>query len=298
MKDIVMADLTVIILTKNEEKNIEKCINSLRRIAKRIVVIDSFSSDNTLTLAKNLGAEVYTHEFENHAAQFNWGLENCDIKTEWIMKLDADEELTEELTLEIENKLPKVKKDVNGIILKRRIIFMGRWLKHGGLYPIKIMRIIRNGYGKSEDKVMDEHLIIMEGKAVTFENDFSDNNYKNLSWWTMKHNWYTDKNVMDYQKRKESQEYNNESVANTSSSFQAKVKRKIRTGFYYQLPLFFRAHLYYIYRYYFRLGFLDGKEGKIFNFLQAYWNLFLIDAKIYECEKYGKKINISGPMPE
>ena len=278
-----MANLTIIILTKNEEKNLEKCIVSFRGIAQRIVVVDSYSMDNTVRLAKHLGACVYQHPFETHAAQFNWALEHTDIQTEWIMKIDADEELTPELANEIEESLSLLPERVNGIILRRRVYFMGRWLKHGGKYPELLLRIFRRGHGM---KMMDEHLVVTDGGIVTFHHDFLDKNNKSLEWWISKHNWYSDKEVYDQQLRQGKTE-NDENVENTATSLQAKTKRFFKTHGYYNLPKFYRAHWYYIYRYYIRLGFLDGIEGKIYTFMQAYWYRFLVDAKMYECEKQG-----------
>ncbi len=195
-----MLDLTVLIITKDEEQNIKKCIDSVKQVAKRIVVVDSFSTDKTCNIAKENGAEVYEHKFENHAAQLNWGFENTEINTEWIMRMDADEELTHELIEEIKYKLPKLKKEVNGVILKRRIYFMGRWIKHGGVYPTLLLRIFRNGKGHCEQSTMDEHLVINEGREVTFNNDFIDYNTKRLDWWIGKHNWYSGKECEAYLK--------------------------------------------------------------------------------------------------
>ena len=157
-----MADLTIIILTKNEEQNLEKCIASFKGVAQRMVIIDSYSTDKTVELAKSLGAEVYEHQFENHAAQFNWALDNIDLQTEWVMKVDADEEFTPELADEIDEKLDNLPAKVNGIILRRRVYFMGKWLRHGGKYPELLLRIFRVGHGMSEMKLMDEHLIVTE----------------------------------------------------------------------------------------------------------------------------------------
>ena len=83
-----MSDITVIILTKNEEKNIKASIISSKQIAERIIVVDSGSNDKTIEIAKELGAEVYYHEWEGHAKQFNWALDNCSVKTEWVFRLD------------------------------------------------------------------------------------------------------------------------------------------------------------------------------------------------------------------
>ncbi len=277
-----MADLTVIILTKNEEKNIEKCIRSLKDLPKRIILVDSYSTDSTADLARSLGAEVVEHPFKSHADQFNWALENVHLDTEWIMRLDADEELLPELVAELEERLPLLSENVTGMILRRRVYFLGRWLKHGGKYPELLLRVFRRGHGRSEMRQMDEHLVVSDGETVVSKHDFLDNNQKSLEWWIAKHNWYSNKEVLDHLDGAA-----DASVDEGSSSKQARTKRIIKKHGYYKLPRFFRAHLYFIYRYYFRLGFLDGKEGKIYTFLQAYWYRFLVDAKLYECEKLG-----------
>jgi len=283
-----MANLTVIILTKNEEKNIEKCIASISSVAKRIIVVDSYSNDATVEIAKNLGADVYEHAFENHAMQFNWALDNVDLNTEWVMKLDADEELMPQLIDEINDKLDSISEEINGVILRRRVYFMGRWLRHGGKYPELLLRIFRVGHGKSELKQMDEHLVVTDGKVVTLKNDFCDKNNKSLDWWINKHNWYSNKEVLEHQLMAVDASDSNKS--SNKQSFQMRIKRLVKEKGYYRLPRFFRAYLYYIYRYYLRLGFLDGQEGRIYTFLQAYWYRFLVDAKMYECEKKGQSI--------
>lgn len=272
-----MVDLTVIILTKNEEANIRKCISSISSVAKRIVVVDSFSTDRTIEIARELSADVYQNEFINHAKQFNWALDNVNIYTTWVMKIDADEELTKELQDEINLKLDSLSNDINGVILRRRVYFLGRWLKHGGKYPELLLRIFRYGHGRSEDVEMDEHLIIEDGDSIVFKYDFVDNNNKSLSWWIDKHNWYASKEVVNYENSTKVDDNNFK-----TQSFRTRAKRFIKLHGYYSLPPFFRAHLYFLYRYYLKLGFLDGKEGQIYHFLQAYWYRFLVDAKIFE----------------
>lgn len=281
-----MVDLTVVILTKNEEKNLRKCIDSLKNVPKRIVIVDSFSTDSTVEIAKSLGADVYTHSFISHADQFNWAIENINLSTKWVMKMDADEEFTAELSKEIDNKLDNLSTDINGVILRRRVYFMGKWLKHGGKYPELLLRIFRVGHGMSESKMMDEHLIITDGRSITLKYDFIDNNNKSLEWWIGKHNWYSNKEVLEQQMITSDGSF----VKNTPVSFQAKLKRIFKNYGYYSLPKFFRAHIYFIYRYYILLGFLDGTEGRIYTFMQAYWYRYLVDAKMYECEKKGLKI--------
>ncbi|MDT2764688.1 glycosyltransferase family 2 protein [Enterococcus asini] len=265
-----MIDLTVLIITKNEEKNILKCLNSLNGIAKKIIIVDSFSQDNTKAIVEKekqrLNIEFFEHKFVTHSKQINWALENIKIDTAWIMRLDADEELTFELATEISERLPNLDNSISGVILKRRVYFLDRWIKHGGVYPVKLLRIFRKNQAYSEIKEMDEHMIVKRGKVIEFEFDFLDRNRSSLYDWIGKHNWYSEKELNDYSKN----------MYDDMGRTQKNV--------YYKLPIFFRAHLYFIYRYYIKLGFLDGKEGKIFHYLQAYWYRFLVDAKIFEKE--------------
>ena len=277
-----MVDLTVVILTKNEEKNLRKCIESFCGIVKRFVIVDSFSTDGTEALCKQLDSELrangsqldfYQNKWMDYATQLNWGLTQTNITTEWSMRFDSDEELTEELVNEIEQKLPDVKEPVNGIILRRRVYFMGRWIKHGGRYPELLLRIFRTGKAMCEQKLMDEHMILSEAK----------------------HNWYSNREVLDHQMTLANQQVETLESGGQSSG-QASMKRAVKNGGYYKLPKFWRAHIYFIYRYYIKLGFLDGPEGKIFHFLQAYWYRFLVDAKLYECEKKGITMKPQGDL--
>lgn len=290
-----MVDLTVVILSKNEDKNLRKCVESFHGIVKRFVIVDSFSTDGTEALCKELDAELriigsqldfYQNKWIDYATQLNWGLTQTSITTEWSMRFDSDEELMPELAKEIDEKLPGLKPHVNGVVLRRRMYFMGRFIKHGGRYPELLLRIFRTGLAKCEQKIMDEHMILIEGTTVTFKNDLIDNNMKDLDWWTSKHNWYSNREVLDHQMTLQHQVDESLTAGGISSS-QARMKRKLKNGGYYNLPKFWRAHLYFVYRYYIKLGFLDGTEGKIYHFLQAYWYRYLVDAKIFECEKKG-----------
>ncbi|MFS0774808.1 glycosyltransferase family 2 protein [Neobacillus sp. 3P2-tot-E-2] len=300
-----MVDLTVVILTKNEEKNLRKCVESFRGIVKRFVIVDSFSSDGTERLCDELNKELqvidsrldfYQNKFVDHATQFNWGLNHTSITTEWTMRMDADEELMEDLVEEIEAKLHNINMDINGVILRRRVYFMGRWIKHGGRYPELLLRIFRTGKARCEQKIMDEHLVLLEGQTVDFKNDLIDNNTKDLDWWTNKHNWYSNREVLDHQVTIANDLQDGDLLETGKSSKQAKMKRMVKNKGYYGLPKFYRAHLYFIYRYYIKLGFLDGPEGRIYHFLQAYWYRFLVDAKLYECEKFDKKMIAQGDL--
>lgn len=277
-----MNDLTIVIITKNEEDNIKKCIKSIRNIAKRIVIVDSYSTDKTKEICEMLGLDFYEHEFQDHASQLNWAFENTNISTTWTMRMDADEELTAELCDEINRRLEHLPEEVNGVILKRRVYFMGRWIKHGDVYPQCLLRIFRTGTAVCEQKLMDEHIILLKGSSVTFKFDLIDNNTKNLEWWTQKHNWYSNKELTEYILNRKKTEESKQELKPSLFKGQAERKRWLKHLVYYRTPLFTRPGLYFFYRYFIKLGFLDGKQGLIFHFLQGFWYRFLIDAKIYE----------------
>lgn len=275
-----MADMTAIILTKNEEKNIEYCIESIKSIVKRIIVIDSFSQDKTVSLAQLHGAEVYQHEFINYAKQFMYGMELADIKTTWVLRIDADERLTKESASEIEQLCEEnTNTDINGLVLRFEVNFMGKKLRHGGIYPFRKLLVFKYGKGNIENREMDEHIVLYSGRSVEVMADSEHHDYKDLTYWIDKHNWYSSREVLDYFK------YRDNADEGKALDKKASIKRWVKFNIYYKLPMGMRAHLYYWYRYYWKLGFLDGKEGKIFAFLQAYWYRFLVDAKIYEKEK-------------
>lgn len=273
-----MTDLTAIILTKNEELNIGECIASIKTLAKRIVVVDSGSVDRTVEIAKNLGADVYEHPWVNYAKQFLYGLNETDINTTWVLRIDADERLTEPSRKELEDLCEANRDtDVNGIILRFEVTFLGKKLRHGGIYPFCKLLCFKYGKGSIEDRNMDEHIVLFEGRSISMKNDCEHHDYKDLTSFISKHNDYSSREVLDYlQNRKTGAE------DGKPLNKRAGIKRWIKFKIYYKLPMGMRAHLYYWYRYYFKLGFLDGKEGKIYAFLQAYWYRYLVDAKIYE----------------
>lgn len=278
-----MTDLTAIVLTKNEELNIADCLKSIKPLAKRIVVVDSFSNDRTVEIAKEFGADVYQHEFINYSKQFLYGLNETAIDTKWVLRIDADERLTDASRAEVEALCEaNMDTDVNGIILRFEVTFLGKKLRHGGIYPFRKLLVFKRGIGTIEERYMDEHIVISEGRTVEVKNDSEHHDFKDLAYFIQKHNWYSSREVLDYIQNTELQNEDGKEL-----NHKAGVKRWIKFHIYYKLPMGMRAHLYYWYRYYIKLGFLDGKEGKIYAFMQAYWYRYLVDAKIYEYQKTG-----------
>lgn len=280
-----MADITAIILTRNEKDFIEDCISSIKPIVSRIVVVDSFSEDNTVDLAKNAGAEVYQHEFYNYSKQYKYAVSTANVKTKWILRIDADERLTAESAEEL-NNLCNENEDTNvsGIVLRFYNMFLGKPMYHGGMYPWKKLSVYKTGFGDIEDRNMDEHIILSSGTTIETKKDSAHLAFRGLTFFTNKCNWYSTREAMDYFEQK------------NIDSKNASLKTRLKMSVYYKLPLGFRSWAYYFYRYYLRLGFLDGKEGKIFAFLHAYWYRFLVDAKIYEHEKLGEEFKPTGAL--
>lgn len=272
--------LTVVILTKNEERHIARAIDSVAGIATRVFVADSGSTDRTVEIAQGRGAEVQFNPWRNYATQLNWALDQLPPDGGWVLRLDADEFVTPALRDQIAAALPSLAPGIDGVHVSRRMTFMGRPIRHGGLFPIRVLRLFRNGRGRCENRWMDEHIIV-DGGTADFSGEIIDDNLNSLTWWTEKHNTYASREVVDILNL----EYHfmpHETVASLSGGTQAGLKRWIKENVYSRLPSGFRAFVYFFYRYVVRLGFLDGREGLAFHVLQGFWYRFLVDAKLHE----------------
>lgn len=280
--------MTVLILTHNEEVHIERCIQSVRLVATRVVVVDSFSTDKTMEIAKSLGAEVVQRKWKNYADQFQWGLDYCAAKTGWVMRIDADEYLEPDLQTELLDVLPTLPEDVIGVYIKLKVIYRGQWIKYGGVYPLILLRIWRAGKGRIEQRWMDEHIVIPEGaRAVVLKAHSADSSFKGVTFWINKHNNYATREMIDILINKYFPEYRDETLKQMVNA-QARWKRIMKDKVYTNLPLGFRATLYFFYRYFLKLGFLDGSKGFIWHFMQGFWYRLLVDIKVMEVEAQAK----------
>ena len=278
-----MNDITVIILTFNEEMHIERCINSVRNIANRVILIDSYSDDKTSQIAEKLGAEIFKRKWPgNQANQLNWALENISIKSKWILRLDADEYLTDKLSNEINQKLSSMDENVSHIFLKRETFFLGSKVRFGGTTNIELLRMWKNGLAICEDRLMDEHMIALSGDGIIFNNLLIDDSLRELHWWISKHNDYSSREVISILNERFNF-YEEENLNDNFLGSQSEIKRSLKS-IYSKFPLFVRPFLYFIYRYFLMLGFLGGYNGLIRHFLQAFWYRFLIDAKLFEIQ--------------
>lgn len=278
-----MADITAIIITKNEEKNIADCIRSIADFASRILVIDSGSDDATCAIAREMGAEVSYHEFETHAKQRNWAIENLKITTKWILRLDADERFTPQLCRELSQEMARhADDDVNGFTVEAWLYFMGKCLKHGKGRKRKLI-VFKTGKGVIEDRKMDEHTILLEGTALPIQEKFIHYDYKDLDSYVKKLNWYATREMQDYFDSRFP-----EKAFAESGSRQIQSLRSKKTA-YYKAPMFLRCWLFFLYMFFIRGNCLNGREGCIYSFLYHLYYRWLVDAKIYEQMKSGRE---------
>jgi len=269
MKQLTLA---AIVLTKNEERDLLACLKSLEGLATEIYVVDSGSTDRTVAVAEEHGAQVILHPFATYATQFNWALDNVPSGAEWVLRIDADERIGDRLRDSLLAALREAAEDVTGLEVARRIRFLGRELRYGDTYPVWLLRVWRRGEGGCEDTWMDEHIVLRQGKVRRVQGDLIHDIPKDLTEWTEKHNWYASRECQDITSHE----------AAAALEGQAGTKRWLKQNVYLRFPLFYRALFYWFYRYFLKLGFLDGTPGLVYHFLQGFWYRFLVDAKLYE----------------
>jgi glycosyltransferase involved in cell wall biosynthesis len=268
---------SIVLLTFNSELSIADTLQSFALLSDDVHIVDSFSNDRTLEIARGFGASVTQHPFENYGAQRNWAIESLSLKYEWQLHLDADERLSPELCQEIAS-LPD-DSPFSGYFLPRMMTFLGRAIRHGGMNPTWHMRLFRSGVGRCEARRYDQHFYVTGGETARLSGIMIDDLRMPLTEWTMRHNRWSDAEVEEL-----SAAYNTGRVQGTWSGNPVERKRYLR-GVYNSTPLFVRPFALFFYRYFLRLGFLDGAEGFIFYVLQTFWFRFLIDAKIFERQR-------------
>lgn len=282
--------LDIIILTFNEEKNIGDCLQSAAALKANIYIVDSGSTDGTLAICQKYTQNIFSHPFENYAAQRNWALDNLPLTGSWILNLDADHRVTPELTAQLNDVFSKpVNTETNGFLISRRTMFMGKWIKHGGHYPTYHANLFRLGFGRCEEKLYDQHFKV-SGKTQILKTDIVDVITNSLTSFISRHNhWAT----LEAQYLVEQQ---NAPVIDDHGKLvhprlfgNPMERRRYMKKRYESFPLFVRPAIYFFIRYFIKLGFLDGTTGLVFHFLQGFWFRFLIDAKIYELRKESKK---------
>jgi len=271
----VKAPVSVIILTLNEEANIEYCLRSVYGWSDDIHVIDSFSKDNTARLAAKYTKNIYEVREAHWADLRNWAMRNLPLKYEWVLFLDADERLTDELKKEISETL-KSNPEENGFYIKRRFIFLGRWLKHGGMYG-KVLRLFRHKFAEYIAEGDVEYAKV-KGKVGLMKYDIIHEDRKGISSWIEKHNRISDRAAKQYLTGRTSLLKEQDK----DSEIEGGRRTWIKYTFWEKIPLILRPFVTFLYQYVFMLGFLDGLEGLIYHLLQGFWYRLLIYIKVRE----------------
>lgn len=272
-----MSGVAVIILTFNEEANIAQALKSVAGWASEVFVLDSFSTDRTVEIARSFGAQVAQNKFENFGKQRNHALDNLAIASEWVLFLDADEWVTPELKAAISAIVASAPAE-NGFYINRRLIWMGRWIRRG-YYPSWILRFFRRAKGRCEDRAVNEHLIV-EGSTGRLRGDLMHEDRKGVGDWIAKHNGYATREALEIFDKGRDPDY--QEIAASPFGGQGERRRWLRVKVWNRLPPLVRPFFYFFYRYVLRGGFLDGRMAFIFHFFHALWYPMLIDVKYLE----------------
>lgn len=275
--------LTVIVLTFNEEKNIEATLSAAKQLTDDILLVDSYSTDNTLNIAQNHQVHIIQNKFKTHTLQWKYAFENNPFENEWILALDADQVVSLELTNDIYSIFKNGHK-ADGYFINRKMYFLGRWIRHGGYYPLYMLKMFRKQCVYLDEGELMEHHFYLNGQTAKLKGFITEaNKNETLEFWLNKH--------IKYAKLQATEEASNlKDTVNRGSLFGDVAARKlfIRKRIWEKMPLFARPLVYFIYRYIFLLGFLDGKQGLIFHYLQAFWYRFTVDSLIYEIKNNAK----------
>ncbi|MBB6128033.1 glycosyltransferase family 2 protein [Mucilaginibacter lappiensis] len=277
--------IDIVILTFNEERNIEACLQSVLALNTKIFIVDSGSTDRTLAICESYNTHVFHHPFENYASQRNWGLQNLPLEAEWTLNIDADHRVTEALANELTDLFKHdIDTGVNGFLISRQTLFMDKWIKHGGHYPTYHANLFRKGFGHCEEKLYDQHFVVT-GKTNILKNDIIDIITDSVNTFIIRHNhWATLEARHLFALQTQTTGHDTQLIKPRLLGNPMERRRYMKKQ-YESFPLFIRPVFYFMIRYFIRLGFLDGTRGFIFHFLQGFWFRFLIDVKLYELRR-------------
>lgn len=267
--------ISAVVLTFNSERTIAQTLASARHVSDDLHVVDSYSTDRTLEIAASYGAQIVQRPFLHYGDQRNWAIDNLPVRHGWQLHLDADEFLSPQLIDEIERLQQSGFGEADGFYLPRLTRFLGREIRYGGHYPTWHLRLFRNGAGRCEARRYDQHFLL-NGRARRIAAPMIDDIRMSLREWTERHNRWSEA---------EADEILNptrEGVISPSLAGSPMQRKRALRALFVRTPLFARSFAFFFYRYFLRLGFLDGVPGLIYNVLQTFWYRFLIDAKLYE----------------
>jgi glycosyltransferase involved in cell wall biosynthesis len=267
--------VSILILTMNEEVNIGACLEGVKW-ADEIFVLDSGSTDGTLAICREYTANLYSRKFDNWSSQLNWALSALPFRNEWLFNVDADEIVSDALAAEIIVAAESSPDSVTTWWLRRRFIFLGKWLRYSALYKSWILRMFRH------KRVRFQRLVnpvpVYEGESAYFANDLIHNDRKGFAALVARHNSYSSYEAVESLRRLYPQYLTDAERASTLRDDSALKKKKL---LFERLPLFARPPARFAYMYLFNLGFLDGLPGFIYSFFKLCYEFFIC-VKIYE----------------
>jgi glycosyltransferase involved in cell wall biosynthesis len=270
--------ITFIVPTLNEEQNIGQTLASITNWVDEVYVLDSFSSDQTCELARRAGAYIAQHRFENFSAQKNWALDNLPFRNEWIFFLDADERVTSTLRDEITKLFADGGPPLDGYYVGRMNHFMGRWIRYAGMYPNWNLRMFRHHFGRYEQRIVHEH-VILKGRIGYLREPLFHDDYKGLERYFDRHNSYSSMEALEVWKLLTATE-----VKRIKASLFARGperRRALKHAAYRYLPC--RALVKFVWMFFLSRGFLDGRIGFRYCLLQAFYE-YQVSLKIQEIE--------------
>ncbi len=260
-------NISILILTKNEEVNIGACLDCLKAF-QEVVVLDSVSTDRTQEIARERGARVIERPFDNWAAHQNWAMEHIPFSNSWVFYLDADERMTPELQAEIAQIASDASRAEVAFYCGRKNFFMGKWIRHA-MPPGMIMRFFKPKHIRFERLV--NPVPVMDGPHGYLRNHFEHYNFsKGLTEWFDKHNKYSLLEAMEGMKLRKGRTPGLRGLL-ARDRF---VRRRTMKELSFRLPM--RPWLKFLYLYVLQRGFLDGRAGFDYCRLQATYELMIV----------------------
>ena len=281
---IPIRPITVLVTTRNEEANVERCLRSVHGFADQVFVIDSESTDRTVEIARHY-AEVHTLAYEHGRIIpwiFQWGLDNLPIRNDWVLILEADQAVTPELRKEIAALLAGAEIRENGFYIRRRQIFRGKPLRFGGYGSKYLLKLFRRGHAGLDPVEQDTRVYVAARSAACARRSRSGTARRTRSCSISRSTSATPRPSPARRWRAAARPALEGDAAPLRHARRADALAEDR---YYRMPLYVRPFLYFLYRYFFLLGILDGKDGFIFHFLQAFWFRLVVDVRLEELLK-------------
>ena len=273
--------IAVIIVTFNEESNLPNALSSVSNWAEQVFVVDSFSTDKTTDIAKAHGAKVYQNPFISVGEQRNWSLKNLPITEGWVLFIDGDEYLSEEIKLEISTATRAAGKDVHGFYTQIKFMYLGRWLRNGDLY-MNLIRLIRKDKGIYIDTDGWHEKMNVSGKVSRLTSYIIHDDQKTLSEWISKQNIRICNDAVE----RINNDFKSNALplqnTNNNSTIEGGGSRWLRNRILFNLPSKIRPSAQFFYRYILRRGFLDGWPGFIYNFLLQFWYPLMVEVMYYQ----------------